>query len=437
MSDVVLPREIAYSPSLPALPECTNTEIVAAPVNGASFGPGQLIQFDLISKGMLDPSSVYLRYKYTLTNGVGERSGIRGTPVYSFFQKCETIIGSSVVESQNDYNQICNMYTNLQMDIGMKYGNATAYGWLNSEAAGGVVDGRYCVNNETVSLAAPLPCLLTMAEKLVPLGMMPSVRIQLTTESIANMFIASITNDGVTYKLPTAYSLTNVELCYNIIDFNYGVYDIVQNMGDKFYIKSTSWQSMSQYVPSGSTGTNDLVYNCRLASIKSLFVHFCGGTSSRAVSGKMESVDITNGGGELVFTIAGIQYPSRPVSTLNCKSAVIMELKKAVGALHKEGYNFSINADEFSYKDSDLGTLAAPTPTTLAKCGKFWFGVNTEKLSSSNVLLSGVSTQSSPITLRLGLSSTALVDGYNVTLNAMYDCLLEIDPHNKQCTVKQ
>ena len=57
--DIVLPREIAYAPSLPALPECTNTEIVAAPVNGGSFGPGQLIQFDLISKGMLDPSSLY------------------------------------------------------------------------------------------------------------------------------------------------------------------------------------------------------------------------------------------------------------------------------------------------------------------------------------------------------------------------------------------
>ncbi len=435
--DVVLPREIAYTPSLPALPECTNTEIVAAPVNGASFGPGQLIQFDLISKGMLDPSSVYIRYKYTLTNGAAERSGIRGTPVFSFFQKLETIIGSSVVESQNDFNQWANLFTNLQLDVAQKYGSAISYGYLNTEAASGVVDGRYCLTSETVSLAAPLPCLLTMCEKLVPLGMMPNVRLQLTTESIANMFIGAITNDGVTYKLPTNYALTNVELCYNIIDFHNGVYDIVQNMGDKFYIKSTSVQSMSQYVPSGSSGTNDLIYNCRLASIKSLFVHFSGGTGSRAVNGKFESVDITNGGGELVFTIAGQQFPSRPVSTLNSKSAVIMELRKAVGALHKDTFNFSINGDEFSYKDSDLGTIAAPTPTTLGKCGKFWFGVNTEKLSSSNVLLSGVSTQSSPITLRLGLSSTALVDGYNVTLNAMYDCLLEIDAHNKQCSVKQ
>ena len=109
-----------------------------------------------------------------------------------------------------------------------------------------------------------------------------------------------------------------------------------------------------------------------------------------------------------------------------------MELKKAVGALHKENYNFSINADEFNQLDS--GLAAGPTSQTVSS--KFWFGVNTEKLSSSNFLLSGISTQSSPITLRVALPA-ALVGGYNVVLNALYDCLLEIDPHNKQCTVKQ
>ena len=64
--DVVLPRELAYSPSLPALPECTSIEIVSSPVNGNTFGAGQLIQFDLVSKGYLDPSSLYIRYNYTM-----------------------------------------------------------------------------------------------------------------------------------------------------------------------------------------------------------------------------------------------------------------------------------------------------------------------------------------------------------------------------------
>ena len=423
--DIVLPRELAYSPSLPALPECTSIEIVASPVNGSTFGAGQLIQFDLVSKGYLDPSSLYLRYTYTIAGGTGSAT-IRGTPVYSFFQKFETIVGSSIVESINDYNQVCNMWTQLQMNVADKYGIASSYGWNNTDLAWGLFDGRACSSaTETGSFAAPIPCMFSLAEKLIPLGMMPNCRLQLTTESCANMFFAGAT-------LPTSYTLKNVELCYTMIDFTHQVNDIVQNMGDIFYIKSTSFQSMSQYLPVGSSGTNDLIYNCRLASIKSLFTHFCDGSSTRSVNGKFESIDITNKAGEMVYSVAGVQYPSRPLSTLNNKSGFIMELKKAVGALHKNNFSFSINADEFNVLDSAL----AGTPTTQGNSSKFWFGVNCEKLSSSNVLLSGISTQSSPITLRLSLPN-ALVGGYSVVLNALYDCLIEIDPHNKQCTVKQ
>ncbi len=90
--DIVLPRELAYSPSLPSLPECTNIDIVASPVNGNTFGAGQLIQFDLVSKGYLDPSSLYIRYNYTIAGGVGNAT-IRGTPVYSFFQSLKPLSG--------------------------------------------------------------------------------------------------------------------------------------------------------------------------------------------------------------------------------------------------------------------------------------------------------------------------------------------------------
>ena len=66
--NVVLPKELAYSPSLPALPECLSQDIVLAPVGGSSYGPSQLIQFDLIARGFIDPQSVYLRYKVVLAN---------------------------------------------------------------------------------------------------------------------------------------------------------------------------------------------------------------------------------------------------------------------------------------------------------------------------------------------------------------------------------
>ena len=61
--NIVLPKELAYVPSLPSLPECLSQEVVLAPVNGGTFGASQLIQFDLVARGFIDPQSIYLRYR--------------------------------------------------------------------------------------------------------------------------------------------------------------------------------------------------------------------------------------------------------------------------------------------------------------------------------------------------------------------------------------
>ena len=80
--NIVLPKELAYSPSSPSLPECLSQEIVLAPVGGSSYGTSQLIQFDLVSRGFIDPASLYIRYKVALTNTATDTSSLRGTPAY-------------------------------------------------------------------------------------------------------------------------------------------------------------------------------------------------------------------------------------------------------------------------------------------------------------------------------------------------------------------
>jgi hypothetical protein len=251
---------------------------------------------------------------------------------------------------------------------------------------------------------------------------MPQIRIQLTTEAIANAF----TN----VQTPTNYLLQNVELCYTMIDFAGGVNDMVKSMGDKFYIKSSSFQNMGASLASGVQGTTELVYNMRLASIKSLFAHFSGLTVANCLNGIFDSVDPTRSTGDLQFNVAGTYYPSRPVSTVYNKSAVLMELKKAVGALHSDNFNFSINTFEFGAVDNVATTLVAP--------GKFYFGVNTEKLSTNGALLTGISTQNSAVTLRINNSqSGGTAQAFTVYLIALYDCLIEVDPINRPATVKQ
>ena len=436
--NVVLPKELAYVPSLPSLPECLSQEVVLSPVNGASFGPGQLLQYDLVARGFIDPASIYLRYKVALTNTSTQNSTMKGTPVYSFFNKLETIFGSSVVESVNQYNQVCNMMTNLQLSVAQKYGQQINYGWsIGSQSAPSLeqLDGRSCGNNEVFTLAAPLPCILSMAEKLIPAGLMPNIRVQLTTASIAEAFVNA--------NLPTNYNLSNVELCYTMVDFSGDTNELVKNMGDQFYIKSTSFKNMGASLASGVSGSVDLIYNMRLASIKSLFTHFCGQNATACVNGIFDSIDPTSGNGELVYNIAGTSYPTRPISTLNSKASVMCELKKAVGALHSTEYNTSINSVEFSHTDYSVlattnaaGTAITPVPTTLYASGKFIFSCNTEKLSTSNTILSGISTQSSPISLRIS-TNTATLQAYNVYLMAMYDCLIQVNPHERNASVKE
>ena len=425
MDNVVLPKELAYQPALPSLPECNSLEVCLAPVNGSEFVANSIISFDFPSRGYLDPTSLYLRYKYTLTDGSGGVSSIRGTPCFSFYSKVETQFGSTVIESINGYNQVCNMMTNLQLSVADKYGQQSAYGWSSSTVPTLLeMDGRTCGANEVNTLACPLPCILSMSEKLVPLELMPNVRINLTVDSISNIFSAV---SGASY-VPTAFKLTNVELCYTSINFTGGVTDMVKNMGDPFFIKTTSWKTMGASLPTGVNGTVDLVYNLRLASIKSLFANFTCLTAAKAINGNFDSFDVTSGNGEYSFNIAGVTYPSRPISTLNSKAAVLMELKKAVGALHSTSYQTSISSQEFAYVDNQTTTLTTPA--------KLYLGVNTEKLSSNGALLTGLSTQSSPISLRISTNTTTQ-NPYNVTLMAMYDALIAVNPHDRSASVKE
>lgn len=430
--DIVLPKELAYAPSLPSLPECTNTEVILAPVNGATFGASQLIQFDLPARGMCDPASMYLRYKVSVSaSGTpGTIPTARATPLYSFFSKHETIIGSQIVESINNYGQVCCMWNNLTMDVAQKYG---AQFQLGLTGTGNDVQDGYAFGDNaaaSITLAGVFPNIIQSCEKLVPLEFMPNVRLQLTTSSIAEV----LNTPG-----NATFTISNVELVFNQINFTGDVYNMVKGMGEKFYLKSQSWANMGASVASGLVGTAELVYNARYSSIKSLFSIFTP-NSPGAVNGIYDSVDLTSNSGSYQFSVAGTNYPSRELSTLNNKAGIMAELRKAVGGLYTGVNSTSINRVEFSYIDSTVsnagGTGAGTAPTTIAEPSKFIVGCNVEKLSTNGALLTGISTQNSAITLRIQ-NGTATRSGYTVYLVALYDALLEIEPLIKNTTVKQ
>ena len=201
-----LPSSVNYAEVLPSLPEnSTRYSVCLQPTNGSEFLPSSQIQFQFPNRGYLIPDSVYLRYKQNITaTATAIAASIPGTPVYTPFQRLEVQFGSVTVDSINNYHQVCNMLTNTTLDWSQKYGSAPMYGYTTSiPPTVEELDSRTLAISanatESLSMACPLPCLLTNSEKLLPLWAMPSITLTLTIEALANI-VSVVTNVSV-YKI--------------------------------------------------------------------------------------------------------------------------------------------------------------------------------------------------------------------------------------------
>lgn len=421
---LVLPSSVDYKQALPALPDAAQQiPVAASPINGSSFTAGQQIQFDLLNRGFLVPDSMYISYAWSVTKGAAadDACGFRGTPVYSTFNRLDVQIGSQTVDTIQNYGIVMNTLVNTQLDVAQKFGLQTAYGY--NIASGGIpsleqLDGRgfAAATSAAGSFSAPLVSILSNAEKLLPLFAMPQVRITLTMDSLANTF-NTIAN-GV-----SAYTISNVELRYKVVDMGGAVENVVLGMGDKLYIKSQSFSCASQTLPA-TIGYSELVFNQRYASVKSLIAV----NGSATVNGPYDSIDLTSNTGDYSFMIGGVMYPQKPISTATAKAQALMELKSAAGSIFDKSNNMSINNYEFS-------VVANPAPTTtLYAMGKFYVGTSTEKLNSDS-LLTGVSTQNSPISYRINTGSNT-TNASTISLIVNYDALIEVDTMMRQASVK-
>lgn len=417
---VVLPASIAYGDSLPVLPDNTQCiNLSAAPSNGSTFSQGQQIYIDLVNRGFLVPDSMYLSYTYSLTSAANAE--MIGCPAATPFNRLDVAFGSQIVDTVQSYNILYHMLANVTMDVAQKYGAQQAYGYNNSTGVPTLeqLDGRLMTLNETGSFALPLVSMLSNAEKLVPLFAMPQCRITLTMEALSNMFTTTV--------VPTGFTVSNIQLKYKVVDFGSAVENIVLSSADKLYIKSQSFGLSSQTLAAGTTGQVALVFNQRYASCKSIFAINGGGAagSNRA----FDSVDLTSSNGTYSFSIGGQIFPPTPINTAIGKAGALLELRSAVGSVYDKNNSLSINAIEFNLSS----TAAAATYSVPAK---FYVGTSLEKLNSNN-LLTGISTQNSPISYLLTLGTSIGANNSTITLVINYDCLIEVDVLTRQIAVKQ
>ena len=148
---------------------------------------------------------------------------ILGCPLYSPFLRLETIINSQTIESISQYNQIANMWINLNLSVADKTGVQTCLGYLsNAEGSLTTFDCRLLANGgNEFSVSGPLICnCLSLCEKLIPAFFMPQIRQQLTLDSKINF----VDDTGVHV---TGFTILNVQITYNLINFGQGVQNMV------------------------------------------------------------------------------------------------------------------------------------------------------------------------------------------------------------------
>ena len=327
-----LPSLVNYQEPLVVLPpETQNFEYSAVPVNGSVFAPSSQVLVDLGNRGFLDPASIYFKYKITYTYPAGAANdtiGVVGTPAYTPFLRLDTFANSQNIETINNYNTVSNLYINLAMNVSDKLGQQYNLGYTDIGLANENTDGASITilgvgaGTYTTTYSAPLLGLISNSEKLIPLFLLNNIRVALTLDSAANVCsnLAVATN-----RKFTTFSISNFEICYNMIDMGQSVQHETIRMNPKLRIKSSSFAtSIAPNIATGSVGSTSLVFNLRYASVKAMVAVFGGNDTTQSANKLFDSFDITNSNGDFQYNIGGVNYPQKSMSALNNKAGITL-----------------------------------------------------------------------------------------------------------------
>ena len=425
-----LPSSFNLSEPLASLPDGVKSTLVSIrPISGSSFGPSQIIEFDLPASQWLIPDSLAIRYNQKASAGAAT-AVVAGTPYIAPFVRCNTLINGSVCDSISQYAQVVHTIVNTSMGVSKKYGQAQSWGYTVPTASDGLMtylDGRLVPANaalESLTVGGPLyGLMLTNCEKNIPLFALGQVRIQLTVDTLANISF----NDGTITNL-TALQLENIELTMKLVDMGAAVEKMVYDMGPQLYLKTHGWNNSSVAVSAGSSGTQSYVFNTRLASIRSAFI--CPNRPSG--SKQFEFCDITNRNGSYQLIVGSQTYPQMPLDTSVNFNGVFVETARAAANIYGKNSEMAISRAESICDENDAtATMVYYTP------GKFIAGVDLSRVSSEdkNLLMSGTSTYNTPITCQVSFG-TATTNANSLNLMLDYDAVFVLDVAARQVSVR-
>ena len=483
--------------SLPMDTQMNNT--IVHPSNGANFkANGNIITFDLPTHSMLVPSSLVLNGIIKITPSAETQTLIAGQPAASWIQRVETLVGGTSIDSISDYGRLYNMISQTKIDYATKAGLMTelavncdgldaaapaeADGNLNTNLDGNAMGDPTFVNlngrrgpsftpaNNDPSItkadavegefafSLPLGCMLSSCAELIPLSLMGGVRIRITTAQLSS-YVRTVkaeytTNDitGFTETGATApvFDFSELELNFDLVDFGEGFDGVVKSMADPngdLVLRSEGWNVMNVPIDvNGSTANNTFLYNVRLSSIKSLVLQGTGEARNDSIIPAYQAVQVAGATGSTQFFVANRPFPPSPLDESNV-AGVMSSLRQCFGEAH-DVYSTRIAIPDKQYTTlATVGTAlpalgAATDPVSdnqmsvsVFEPASHFVGVNTEKLSTNAVMMSGESSQLSPIEVLLNQSDVTKAAG-TLTLYTCYDSLLAINVRSRGINVR-
>lgn len=369
------------------------------------------------------------------TTGTGNTTNTnmyqRGIPGYSVWEKSVLTIGTPV-ETITNYGRTCSTLIDLKLNQAQKSGLAVAFGLTNEANSNNMtlttnLHGRKSDSNNLDNYFVSIPILnaLTLCEKLVPLGHMPQVRIELELANLNKMM------EQKTNQTADKLEIFNMELCYDTVNFGQDFEPTLLGLADEngdILIKTQGHQVSTQ-TADAIGGLQTLSFPQRLSSVKSVITWF-EGKHANSINKEYDSVDVTNGAGSYIYQIGNKFFPDVELNTARNRAGVFMELNNAVnGTAHDIlGGSMSISPAEFDCRDN--------TSTSQSEYGQFMIGANCERMSGVNqVLLTGQSTALTPITLNVRCDS-APNQATVANLLTIYDAILQINLPTRQASLK-
>lgn len=448
-SAIQIPISTAVSSDLllglkPSAPKSRSYRISVAPMNKSTFTGGDQIIIELPTgrkNTWLDQSQSYFKFSVACSTTAQSLTGGSGVyldnSAYSFLQRLDVYNASNLLESINNYGDLCNMLIDTNLTQSDKAGlsgiigtndqtvfqsTAAAYaqnGYMTNTQTAGDRSGLSLQCETSITAAASisyvfcLPLLSAVvganASKCLPVGMLNSpIRLE--------MFLAQ-NDDAIYYGTAGAgakWTITNVEFNVCYIELYDDILSEQYQQGIPQYISAQTFRHASTFIPSATSGEFTSLVPFRCASLQALYVKFRNQANAtqgaNATAAYRRSSSINGNFSSVYFRIGSSIYPNKPIYLVNGSlvgtgGEAYAEMLKANHSLSTTVGNSAITFSQYNVCQAvQRGWAAAFAPGSKAAGTKdthnnaFLIALETQSFSNRNdTILSGISTLNSQI----------------------------------------